>query len=85
MRSGSSFGVFLSCTQFVSRVGHERGGGRHAPRCPLVFHHAGGAIAQVPRDATAFAQRSSLANMLFFIEWPLAESPQAHVAYIREQ
>jgi FAD/FMN-containing dehydrogenase len=51
----------------------------------LVFQHAGGAIARVPGDATAFAQRGALANMLYFIEWPLAESPEAHVAYIREQ
>lgn len=51
----------------------------------LLFQHSGGAIGRVPVDATAFAQRKSLANMLFFVEWPLAESPAAHVAYLREQ
>ena len=51
----------------------------------LLFQHSGGAIGRVPVDATAFAQRKSLANMLFFVEWPLAESPDQHVAYIREQ
>jgi hypothetical protein len=39
----------------------------------------------VPADATAFAQRKAIANMLFFVRWPLAESPEQHVAYIREE
>lgn len=51
----------------------------------LLFQHSGGAIGRVPADATAFAQRKSIANMLFFVDWPLAESPEQHVAYIREQ
>jgi hypothetical protein len=51
----------------------------------MLFQHSGGAIGRVPVDATAFAQRKSIANMLFFVEWPLAESPDQHVAYIREQ
>lgn len=51
----------------------------------LLFQHSGGAIGRVPVDATAFAQRRSLANMLFFVEWPLAESPDQHIAYLREQ
>lgn len=51
----------------------------------LLFQQSGGAIGRVPADATAFAQRKSIANMMFFVEWPLAESPEQHVAYIREQ
>lgn len=51
----------------------------------LVFQHSGGAIGRVAVDATAFAHRKSLANMLFFIRWPLADSPAAHVAYLRGQ
>ncbi len=51
----------------------------------LLFQHAGGAIGRVPADATAFAQRKAIANMLFFVRWPLAESPEQHVAYIREE
>jgi hypothetical protein len=51
----------------------------------LLFQHAGGAVARVPGDATAFAQRKALANLLFFTEWPLAEKPAEHVAYMRRQ
>lgn len=50
----------------------------------LLFQHAGGAIARVPRDATAFVQRSALANMLWFVDWPLADAPDDHVAYVRK-
>ncbi len=50
----------------------------------LLFQHAGGAIARVASDATAFAQRKAIANMLFFVDWPLADSPDGHIAYVRK-
>jgi hypothetical protein len=49
----------------------------------LMFQHAGGAIARIPSDATAFAQRKALANMLWFVSWPMTDDPDAHVAYVR--
>jgi FAD/FMN-containing dehydrogenase len=51
----------------------------------VIFQHSGGAIGRVPADATAFAHRKSLANMLSFIEWPLTAPADAHIAYGREQ
>jgi hypothetical protein len=48
------------------------------------FQHSGGAISRVAADATAFAHRKSIANMFSVVEWPLAESPAEHVAYIKE-
>jgi FAD/FMN-containing dehydrogenase len=50
----------------------------------LLFQHAGGAVARVPGDATAFAQRQAIANMLWFVSWPLSDSPTEHIAYVRE-
>jgi hypothetical protein len=51
----------------------------------VIFQHSGGAIGRVPVDATAFAHRKSLANMLSFVEWPLTAPADAHIAYGREQ
>jgi FAD/FMN-containing dehydrogenase len=50
----------------------------------MFFQHSGGAIGQVPASATAFAHRKSMASMFAAVEWPLAESQDEHVAYIRE-
>jgi FAD/FMN-containing dehydrogenase len=50
----------------------------------MFFQHSGGAIGRVPADATAFAHRKSVANMFAVVEWPLAESAESHVAYIRQ-
>jgi len=50
----------------------------------MFFQHSGGAIGRVPADATAFAHRKSLAAMFAAVEWPMAESQDQHVAYIRE-
>jgi FAD/FMN-containing dehydrogenase len=50
----------------------------------MYFQHSGGAIGRVAPDATAFAHRKSIANMLGFVDWPLADSPAEHVAYIKE-
>ncbi len=50
----------------------------------MFFQHSGGAIGRVSADATAFAHRKSVANMFAVVEWPLAESRDSHVRYIKE-
>jgi hypothetical protein len=50
----------------------------------MFFQHSGGAIGRVPANATAFAHRKSVANMFAVVEWPLAESRDSHVRYIKE-
>jgi len=50
----------------------------------MFFQHSGGAIGRVPADATAFAHRKSIANMFAVVEWPVAESRDSHVRYIKE-
>jgi len=53
-------------------------------RGTMFFQHSGGAIGRVPVDATAFAHRKSVANMFAVVEWPLAESRDSHVDYIKQ-
>jgi len=48
------------------------------------FQHSGGAIGRVPTGATAFAHRKSVANMFTSVEWPMTESRDSHVKYIKE-
>jgi hypothetical protein len=50
----------------------------------MFFQHSGGAIGRVPTDATAFAHRKSIANMFAVVEWPVTESRDSHVKYIKE-
>ena len=50
----------------------------------MFFQHSGGAIGRVPADATAFAHRKSVANMFTVVEWPMAESRDSHVKYIKD-
>lgn len=50
----------------------------------MFFQHSGGAIGRVPANETAFAHRKSIANMFAVVEWPLEESRDAHVKYIKE-
>jgi hypothetical protein len=50
----------------------------------MFFQHSGGAIGRVPTDATAFAHRKSVANMFTVVDWPMAESRDSHVRYIKE-
>ena len=50
----------------------------------MFFQHSGGAIGRVPSDATAFAHRKSIANLFAVVEWPLGESRESHVKYIKE-
>jgi hypothetical protein len=51
----------------------------------IFFQHSGGAIGRVAADATAFAHRKSIANMLSFVEWPLTDTADGHISYGREQ
>lgn len=50
----------------------------------MFFQHSGGAIGRVPADATAFAHRKSIANMFAVVAWPVAESRDSHVKYIKD-
>jgi FAD/FMN-containing dehydrogenase len=50
----------------------------------LFFQHSGGAIGRVPANATAFAHRKSMANMFASVDWPMTDSADEHIAYIRE-
>jgi hypothetical protein len=50
----------------------------------MFFQHAGGAIGRVPADETAFAHRKSVANLFAVVEWPLGESRDSHVRYIKD-
>ena len=43
-----------------------------------------GAINQVPANATAFAQRSLLYNLQYFVSWDKAADEQNSVAWIRQ-
>jgi len=50
----------------------------------LYFQCSGGAIGRVPADATAFAHRRSLANLMNVVEYPLADAAADGIAYARE-
>ena len=50
----------------------------------MFFQHSGGAIGRVPAGATAFAHRKSIANMIAGVSWPMTESRDSHVKYIKE-
>lgn len=49
----------------------------------LYFQHSGGAIGRIAADATAFAHRKAVANMLCFLNWDLAIDGTPHVAYLK--
>jgi hypothetical protein len=50
----------------------------------LLFQHSGGAINRIAADATAFPHRYALANLVCAVSWPLAESRDPYLAYLRE-
>ena len=50
----------------------------------LFFQHGGGATSRVAEDATAFAQRDSLANMMAVAAWRTGEEPRAHIEATRK-
>jgi hypothetical protein len=49
----------------------------------VYFQHSGGAIGRVRADATAFAHRKSMANMLKVVSWDVDFDPQPHIDYSR--
>jgi hypothetical protein len=49
----------------------------------LFFQVGGGAIARVPPDATAFAQRDIFANMLTISGWRFGDDPTEHIQATR--
>jgi FAD/FMN-containing dehydrogenase len=50
----------------------------------MFFQHCGGACSRVPENATAFAHRYALANMMIMSGWPMGEPGSAdHMAAIR--
>ena len=54
-------------------------------RATQVFSQLGrGAIARVPADATAFAQRDILANFLCAVAWPFGQESAAHIQWIKQ-
>ena len=53
-------------------------------RTTAVFLQAsGGAIARVPEDATAFAHRDVLGNLLCAVDWSIGDDPSPHVEWIK--
>jgi hypothetical protein len=58
--------------------------GHPARTTQIVFQQAGGAIARVSPDATAFAQRNAMANMLPSVGWAYGSDREPHVAWCRE-
>ena len=50
----------------------------------LLFQHSGGAINRIAVDATAFPHRYAVANLVCAVSWPVAESREPYVAYLRK-
>jgi FAD/FMN-containing dehydrogenase len=50
----------------------------------LFFQHCGGAASRVAENATAFAQRDSLANMMAVSAWRVGGDPAAHIEATRK-
>lgn len=48
----------------------------------LFFQHCGGAGARIPDDATAFAHRYAIANMMTVAAWPINASKEDSTAHI---
>jgi FAD/FMN-containing dehydrogenase len=48
------------------------------------FQHAGGAVARVSDDATAFAHRYVAFDTLFLVDWAMGSDPAAHIQYLRD-
>jgi FAD/FMN-containing dehydrogenase len=48
------------------------------------FQHAGGAVARVADDATAFAHRYVAFDSLFVVNWTMGSDPAAHIQYLRD-
>lgn len=56
---------------------------RTSPLHQILIHQMGGAVARVPRDATAFAYRHSAFVLTVAGAWESAEERERHVAWVR--
>lgn len=50
----------------------------------VFYQQSGGAISRVANDATAFAFRDAIGNLLSAVDWPHGEDPTDHVAWIKD-
>lgn len=50
----------------------------------VFFQQAGGAIARVASDATAFPHRPASHNMFASVSWPLNSDPTPHIKYVKD-
>ncbi len=50
----------------------------------VFFQHAGGAIARVPADATAFPHRPASHNMFAAVSWAIGSDAAPHVKYVKD-
>jgi len=50
----------------------------------VFYQQSGGAISRVPNDATAFAFRDAIGNLLCSVDWATGDDPTGHVAWIKE-
>src|SRR5262249_3670667 len=76
---------------FVSKFSHDLAGaivdnivGDPNRTTLLFFQHCGGATSRVAENATAFAQRDSVANMMAVAGWHTGEEPRAHIEATRK-
>jgi hypothetical protein len=76
---------------FVSKFSHELAGAivDHIAGDPgrttiLFFQHCGGATSRVAENATAFAQRDSVANMMAVAAWRTEAESRAHIDATRK-
>jgi len=58
-------------------------GARSSPHGQIVLHQMGGAVARVPRDATAFSRRDAALMMLANAAWTPGEDPAPHRAWVQ--
>ncbi len=76
---------------FVSKFSHELAGaivdnivGDPNRTTILFFQHCGGATSRVPENATAFAQRDSVVNMMAVVAWQTGTEARAHMDATRK-
>jgi FAD/FMN-containing dehydrogenase len=57
----------------------------HPDRTSVVaYQQSGGAIGRVPNDATAFAHRDAIGNLLGIVDWAHGDEPGEHIAWMRK-
>jgi FAD/FMN-containing dehydrogenase len=57
----------------------------HPSRSTAVFlQQSGGVIGRVANDATAFAHRDAMGNLLSFVNWPFGRDGSEHIAWIKQ-